>query len=54
MTFLQVRRAKLFRSYLDLPLSTFSFGLAQLRQEDLRSASHQLQVTTHWSLISGR
>jgi len=51
MTFSQARRAKLFRSYFDLPL--FDFELAQLRQEDLRSASHQLQVTTHWSLISG-
>ena len=53
MTFSQARRAKLFRIYLDLPLSTFNFALAQLRQEDLRSSSHQLQVT-HWSLISGR
>jgi hypothetical protein len=54
MTFSQARPAKLFRSYFDLPLSTFHVGLAQLPQEDLRSASHQPQVTTHCSLISGR
>jgi hypothetical protein len=54
MTFSQARRAKLFRIYFDPPLSTFNFALAQLRQEDLRGASHQLQVTTHWPLISGR
>jgi hypothetical protein len=54
MTLSQARRAKLFRIYFDLLLSTFNFELAQLRQEDLRSASHQLQVTTDWSLFSGR
>ena len=54
MTFWQSRRAKLFRIYFDLPFSTFKFELATLRPEDLRSASHQLQVTTHWPLISGR
>jgi len=54
MTFSQARRAKLFRSYFDLPLFTFNFELAQLRQEDLRSASHQLQVRTHCWPISGR
>jgi hypothetical protein len=54
MTFSQARRAKLFRIYFDPPLFTFNFELAQLRQEDLGSASRQLQVTAHWSLISGR
>ena len=54
MTFSRARRAKLFRIYFDPPLSTFNFALAQLRQEDLGSAGRQLQVTTHWPLISGR
>jgi hypothetical protein len=54
MTFSQTRRAKLFPVHFDPPLSTFNFELAQLRQEDLRSARQQLQVTTHWSLISVR
>jgi hypothetical protein len=54
MTFSQARRAKLFPVHFDPPLSTFNFELAQLRQEDLRSARQQLQVTTHWSLISVR
>jgi hypothetical protein len=54
MTFSQARRARLFRIYFDLPLSTFNFELARSPQEDLRSASHQLQVTTRWSRISGR
>ena len=54
MTFSQARRAKLFRIHYDPPLATFNFALARLRQEDLRSASRQLQLTTRWSLISGR
>ena len=54
MTFSQARPAKRFRIHFDPPLASFNFELAQLRQEDLRSASRQLQLTTHWSLTSGR